>query len=243
MGSLLDQALEAHGGRERWAAASRIGARIRSGGLLIRTRFPGRGLADYRIEAEVGSPHATATPFPQPGRRGVFDRGAVRIETDAGEPIESRADPRSQFFGRAGLRRNLRWDPLDATYFAGYALWNYLNTPYLLAREDVRTREIAPWDAGGRRWRRLAAAFPPGLDTHSPEQVFYFDDRGLLRRHDYVAEVVGGWARAAHMCDGHIEAGGLVFPTRRWVRPRGPANRPLPAPTLVSLEISEIEVR
>ena len=242
MAGLLDQVLEAHGGRERWAAARRIAARVRSGGLLVRTRFPGRGRTDYRIEAEVGAATATATPFPQPGRRGVFDRGEARIETEGGELIETRSDPRSHFFGRAGLRRNLRWDPLDATYFAGYALWNYLNTPYLLAREDVRTRELGPWDAGGRCWRRLAADFPTTLHTHSPSQVFYFDERGLLRRHDYVAEVVGGWARAAHMCDQHVEAGGLVFPTRRWVRPRGPADRALPGPTLVSLAISELAV-
>lgn len=243
MPSLLEEALEAHGGRERWAAASRISARIRAGGLLVRTRFPGGGRSEYRIEAEVGAPRAVAAPFPGPGRRGVFDHGRVRIETDAGEPIESRADPRSRFFGRAGLRRNLRWDALDATYFAGYALWNYLNTPYLLARDDVLTREIGPWqEPGGERWRRLAARFPPDLDTHCAEQAFYFDRRGLLRRHDYVAEVVGGWARAAHMCDGYIEAGGLRFPGRRRVRPRGPGGRALAAPTLVSLAISEIEV-
>jgi hypothetical protein len=242
MAALLDQVLEAHGGRERWAAAKRIAARIRSGGLLVRTRFPGRGRAEYRIEAEVATARATATPFPRPGRRGVFDRGAVRIETETGQVIESRSDPRPRFFGRAGLRRNLRWDPLDATYFAGYALWNYLTTPHLLARPDVRTRELEPWKEGGRRWRRLAADFPPELDTHSPAQLFYFDDRGLLCRHDYVAEVVGGWARAAHMCAGHVEADGLVFPTKRWVRPRGPGDRVLAGPTLVSLEISEIEV-
>ena len=242
MAALLDQVLEAHGGRERWAAAKRIGARVRSGGLLVRTRFPGRGRADYRIEAEVGTARATATPFPSPGRRGVFDRGEARIETDAGELIESRSDPRPWFFGRAGLRRNLRWDALDAIYFAGYAIWNYLNTPYLLASEEVRTRELEPWDVGEGRWRRLAADFRPGLDTHSPAQVFYFDEGGLLRRHDYVAEVVGGWARAAHMCAGHVEAGGLVFPTRRWVRPRGPGDRVLAGPTLVSLGISELEV-
>jgi hypothetical protein len=44
------------------------------------------------------------------------------------------------------------------------------------------------------------------------------------------------------MCADHVEAGGLVFPTRRWVRPLGPGGRPLPLPTLVSLDLSEIEV-
>jgi hypothetical protein len=141
------------------------------------------------------------------------------------------------------LRRNLRWDALDAAYFAGYAWWNYLNAPYLLAREQVRVREIEPWrQAGGETWRRLEAHFPDDLDTHSPRQVFYYDADLRLRRHDYVAEVVGGWARAAHMSADHVEVGGLVLPTRRWVRPIGLGNRPLGFPTLVSLMLSEIEV-
>ncbi len=240
--ALLDEVLEAHGGREQWSAASRIAARVASGGLLIRTRVPGLRFADARIEVEVGEPVSFGEPFPERGHRAVFDHGAVRIETADGEVLESRSDPRSRFFGIAGLRRNLRWDSLDAAYFAGYAWWNYLNTPYLLARRDLQTREIEPWTEAGHTWRRLAARFPAGLDTHSPDQVFYFDSAKRLRRHDYTPEVVGRWARAAHMCADHVEAGGLLFPTRRWVRPIGPGNRPLPAPTLVDLRLSEIEV-
>lgn len=240
--TLLDEALDAHGGLERWRAARRITARVRSGGLLIRTRMPGSGFADYRIEVEVGEPRSFAAPFPRRGQRGVFDRGEVRIEADDGEVLRSRIDPRRCFFGLAGLRRNLRWDALDATYFAGYAMWNYLTTPLLLTRDGVEAREGERWREGAETWRRLEVRFPAGLDTHSPRQTFYFDERGLLRRLDYLAEVVGGWARAAHMCADHVEVGGLVFPTRRWVRPIGPGNRPLPLPTLVSLQLSEIEV-
>ena len=224
MPALLEEVLDAHGGLAAWRTARTIRARVRTGGLLVRTRFPGSGLADYEIEVEVAEPRAVAAPFPRPGLRAVFDRGAVRIETDGGEVIESRADPRPQFSGLSGLRRNLRWDALDATYFAGYAMWNYLTTPLLLARDDVRVAEGEPREVGGETLRTLNVSFAPGLDTHSPEQTFYFDRGGLLRRLDYVAEVVGGWARAAHMCADHVEADGLRFPTRRWVRPRGPGG-------------------
>jgi hypothetical protein len=85
-------------------------------------------------------------------------------------------------------------------------------------------------------------AFPPGLDTHSPRQSFFYDESLRLRRHDYVAEVVGRWAHAAHFCDEHREAGGLLFPTRRRVVPIGPGERPLPGPVLVSLDLDEIDV-
>ena len=241
--SLLDEVLDAHGGLERWASTTTIRGRVRSGGLLVRTRMPGNRFRDTRIEAAVQEPVGSAEPFPRDGQRGVFDHGTVSIETLDGEVLRSRERPRELFFGRPALRRHVRWDPLDAMYFAGYAWWNYLTHPLLLTRADVRVSEIEPWrEAGGETWRRLEAHFPEDLDTHSERQLFYYDSDLRLRRHDYIAEIIGSWARAAHMCGDHVEAGGLLFPTRRWVRPIGPRNRPLVAPTLVSLQLSEIEV-
>jgi hypothetical protein len=239
---LLAEVLEAHGGLERWRSAVAIDARIRSGGLLLATRMPGNRLSSYRIRVEVGKPYAVCRPFPREGQRAVFDRGRVRIETEAGDVVASRDDPRAAFFGLAGLRRNFRWDALDATYFAGYALWNYLTTPLLLTRDGVRVAEGRPWRQADQEWRRLEVDFPPDHDTHSAHQTFYADSSGLIRRHDYTAEVVGGWARAAHRLSGHRQVDGLTFPTRRWVRPIGLRNRALPGPTLVWLEIDALRV-
>lgn len=241
---LLEEVLEAHGGVERWRAARAISATVRSGGLMPRTRMPGNRLAEYRIRLDVAEPHVVLDPFPGEGRIGVFDHGAVRIETEDGEPLEARTDPRAAFFGLSGVRRNLRWDALDSVYFAGYAMWNYLTTPFLLTREGVEVSEGEPWSEPGvaEPWRRLEATFPEGLPTHSPRQTFYVDPLRLLRRHDYVPEVVGRWARAAHFTSEHVDAGGLVFPTVRRVRPIGVRNRALRGPTLVSVDISEIEV-
>jgi hypothetical protein len=240
--SLLEEVLEAHGGLARWKAARSVQARVRSGGLLVRTRMPGNRFADYTLTADVAEPRAVMDPFPEPGRRAVFDHGEARIEGDDGQVIASRLDPRPKFSGLSGLRRNLRWDPLDAAYFSGYAMWNYMAFPLLLTRSDAEVTESETWDEDGQQWRRLEVRFPDGLDTHCARQTFYIDGGGLLRRHDYVAEVVGNWAQAAHYCAEHSEAGGLVFPTRRWVRPIGPRNRSLPFPTLVSLDLSELRV-
>jgi len=242
MSALLDEVLAAHGGLERWRAVTVIRARVRSGGLLLRTRVPGNRFADYRVTVFVHEARTVLDPFPRNGQRGVFERGAARIESRDGRVVSSRANARSAFFGPSGLRRNIRWDPLDSVYFAGYAMWNYLTAPYLLTRAGVQVSEGATWHQAGQAWRRLNAHFPPGLDTHSPRQTFYFDDGGLLRRHDYVAEVIGRWARAAQYCADHVHAGGLVFPTRRRVLPIGPANHPLRFPTLVSLWLTDVQV-
>lgn len=234
--------MHAHGGMSRWQAASRIRARVRTGGLLVRTRVPGNRFSDYQITVDVEQPRTVIDPFPRDGLRGMFDAGSVRTEDRAGNVIGSRTDPRPQFSGLTGLRRNFRWDPMDSVYFGGYAMWCYLTTPYLLTRPDIEVEEGPDWQENGETWRRLQVRFPPGIHTHSPRQTYYFDADGHLRRHDYVAQVVGRWAKAAHYCADPIIADGLMFDSRRWVRPIGPGNRALPLPTLVSIQLSEITV-
>jgi hypothetical protein len=136
--------------------------------------------------------------FPRDDQQAVFDQGDVRIETSGGELIAARRDARTAFTGLSAVRRNVRWDALDATYFAGYAWWNHLSAPLLLTRRGVTCTEGDTWPEAGQR--RLHVSFPPHIHihTHSTQQTFYIDDAGLIRRHDYVAEPVGRWARAAH---------------------------------------------
>jgi hypothetical protein len=241
--ALLEEILEAHGGRDRWAAAKTIEAELRSGGLLPRTRFPGNRLAAYRATLSVHEPRVVLDPFPGERERAVYERGRVRIEGAGGAVISARENPRAAFAGLSGLRRNLRWDPLDTTYFAGYALWNYLTTPQLLTRPEVELSEGPPRREWDETWRRLDARFGPGIDTHSERQSFYADPEGRLRRHDYTASVVGRWARAAHMLADHRSFDGLLFPTARWVRPVRPGGRPLPFPTMISIEVASVSVR
>jgi hypothetical protein len=179
--------------------------------------------------------------FPQAGQQGAFDRGEARIETRGGEMIDVRTDPRSAFLGLSGIRRNFRWDPLDTTYFAGYAFWNYLTAPQLLTLDGVTVTEGGPCRRSGRRWRRLLATFPAHIDTHCRQQIFYVDTDGMIGRHDFVAEPVGAWATASLYCSRYRRINGIVFPTRRRVFPRVP-GRVLSWPTLLALDFDEIEI-
>ena len=194
------------------------------------------------VEARVSTrgQHVTFTPYPRPGQRGVLEQdGSVRIETDAGEIVQRREHARSAF---ADLRHKLWWDRLDILYFGTYAMWTYISAPFVFAREGFRVRELDPWDENGARWRRLAVTFPAGIHTHSSEQVFYFDERGLIQRHDYTAEPIGNWAKAAHYCHEHRTFDGLVVPTRRLVYPRRRDNRPRSRPRLVWIEVPSATV-
>jgi hypothetical protein len=238
---LLDEVLTAHGGVERWQSVSGITAQGRVAGLLPK-RFAGNKLATFNFQVRVAEQVTVINDFPQAGKRAVFDRGVVRIETHDGEQLVSRLDARSAFFGLGGVRRNVHWDPLDVAYFAGYASWNYLTSPFLLTRSDIAVAEGDKWQERGETWRRLEVQFPRDFHTHCEKQTFYVDTHGLIRRHDFVAEPVGRWASAALYCDMHREIDGLLFPTRRRVLPRGPGSRALPRPTLLALNFDEIEI-
>ncbi len=182
----------------------------------------------------------TLTPYPKPGQRGVLEQdGTVRIETDDGELVQARANARDAF---ADVRHKLWWDRLDILYFATYAIWTYVSAPFVLARPDYDVRVLDPWEEDGERWQRFAVHFPEHVHTHSREQVFYIDASGLIRRHDYTAEPIGGWARAAHYCLDHQTFDGLVVPTRRRVFPRRADNRRREHPRLVWIDVPSATV-
>jgi len=237
--SLLEHVITAHGGLERWQSARELTVQHSSGGFAFAAKFQGRTLSTHMARVSTEVERTVFTPYPGPGRRGVFDRGAVRIETDGGRILAHRLDPRSDL---RRLRHRLWWDKLDLLYFTGSALWTYMATPFIFATPGFEIDELEPWEQSGEVWQRLAVTFPAGFSTHSRQQVFYFGADFLLRRQDYTAEEFGERANAAHYCFDHREFGGLVFPTRRRVFSRRPDNRHRRLPLLVWIDIQAIDV-
>lgn len=177
--------------------------------------------------------------FPRAGETGeLLGDGEVRIVGRDGSVLASRERPRAAF---RHWRRQLYWDDLDFVYFAGYALWNYLTTPFLFLRGGFRFEPLPPLVTRGETWSRMRVIFPEGVPTHSRIQDLYFDGQHRLRRLDYTAEVVGRWARAAHLCEGYRDFGGLLVPTRRIVTPLPFGDRPMPFPTLVAIDIHGLQ--
>jgi len=212
MTDLLEAVLEAHGGLDAWRRIETIDARLSLSGGLFEIKGHPDGLRDVRLKVDARRPRTVFAPFPSRGRRGVFEDGAVRIEADAGDLVSEMREPRPSFDGHV---RATPWSELQYLYFIGYAFWNYLNTPFLLAADGVETWEVDPWEEHGQRWRVLHATFDPSIDTHCAEQRFYFDKDNMLVRLDYFTNV--GRGNAAHYCWDQRVFDGFVFPTRRRV--------------------------
>jgi hypothetical protein len=128
---------------------------------------------------------------------------------------------------------------LHAGYFSSYALWGYLTAPFLYTYPGFEAHEIEPWDEDGERWRVLEVAFPDGYAAHTRTQYLYFGEDGLLKRHLYTVDVLGG-AQGANYPTEYRAVNGVMLPTRRRILAYDDARRKVPEPILISIDLSEI---
>src|SRR5258708_14376416 len=173
--------------------------------------------------------------FGLPDRRSCFEPQRVALDDTSCKVVEELLQPRSSFKGHT---LETSWSDLQLASFVGCAMWTYMNTPFFLARSDVESKEIEPWQEASETWRRLKVRFPADIATHSTEQTLYFDQKGLLKRHDYDVEISGG-TPAAHYVSDLREFYGIVFPTKRRIFPRQPDGRSAPEPLVVSIDLDQ----
>ena len=235
--ALLAEVIQAHGGRESWRASPELVAQVSAGGLAVAAKLQRSGLRNLEARVATDRQRVVLTPYPRRGHRGVFDRGAVRIEAADGSVIHQRSQPRDDL---RSPRRLLRWDHLDLLYFGASSLWTYMATPFIFTETgfDVAARD--QWVEHGQVWRRLAITFPADVHTHSRQQVFYVGDDGLIRRHDYTAEEFGSWAKSAHYWSDHTAFDGLIVPRKRRVLLRHSDGRSLSHPLLVWIDVHDV---
>lgn len=232
---LLAEALDAHGGLDRWRRYSTLSATIVTGGEfwamkdIVQDSDPRRSTVDLRSE------RATLNPYGQPDWTSVFTPGRIAIEDADGAVVAERFDPRAAFEGHD---MTTPWDPLHRAYFNGYALWTYFNAPFILADPDFAIEEIAAIPSEGESWRGLRAIFPDRIATHSTAQDFYFGADGLLRRHDYHVDIAGGFA-GAHLLSDYVDVDGIKLPTRRRAYQRNDDLSVRFDPLMVSIDLSD----
>ena len=236
MNNLRDLVIEAHGGLDRWNKIKSIHGDMSITGLLWARKGWPDALKNVRVTVDTKAQFTSYHPFTAPDKRSLYRPDHTIVETIDGQVLEERRDPRLAFENH---KPETPWDVLDLAYFSGYAMWNYLCTPFMFALPGFETEEIDPWSENGEVRRRLKVTFPDTIATHCPEQIFHINGDGLVCRLDYSAIVVGN-TPTAHYLEDYKTFEGVKIATRRRAFRRNPDGTAMITPVPVNIEIANI---
>ncbi|WP_257220766.1 hypothetical protein [Burkholderia sp. AU18528] len=180
---------------ERFKRFRSVSAQLHHTGAIWALKQRDGVLTDSRVTVQLHEQRVSHAPFAPTTDHSVYTPSRVEIRRDDGTVVDTLDAPRASF---DGYEMETPWSNAQLAYFAGYTMWTYLTSPFLLRHDGVRSREIAPWTVDGLPWRRLRVEFAPEIATHSAVQTVYFDADGLLRRHDYEVDIQGRNAAAVH---------------------------------------------
>jgi hypothetical protein len=236
MNDLLGIAVDAHGGLDRWNAFANLRAEVSIDGAIWHVKQQPGLLLDKVFEVRTHEQRLTVSPFPASGERSVFIPTCIAIESLDGKPIETRNDPETAFVGQ---KVDDPWDKLQVAFFASEALWTYLTLPFLYTYPGFECEEIEPWHEDGEDWRRLQVIFPGHIVSHNKTQITHFGPDGLMRRHDYTVDILGG-ATGANYTTNYRDVQGIKMPGTRRVYAYDAAMQKVAEPLLVSLDFGNL---
>ena len=238
MNDLLESAIAAHGGIDRWSQVTAITVNASVTGALFHVKGKSDALKDVCFEADTKRQRLIMDYVGQ-DKQSVFEPSRVVIQRRDGELIDARDEPEGSF---GGHQLETPWDDIHLAYFTGEALWTYLNVPFLYSWPGFTTEEITPIEVDGETWRRLTVTFPEHVKSHTREQISCFGPDGLLRRHDFTIDILGGATGMLYATDNRNVDGIIIPTTRRGYAWQGDYQR-IPEPLLVAIDMGEITMR
>lgn len=237
MNKQLQHTINAHGGLALWGGLQELKVKASIGGSLFDLKGQSQTLRDVEIAIDCHAPRVTYAPFGTEDQYGLFEPD--RVATMSGEEVrEERRSPRDSF---KGLALEAPWDLLHLAYFGGYAIWNYLCVPFAFIHPGFQISQGDPWQEADEIWQTMHVAFPPEIPTHCKSQTFYFDSKGLLRRLDYHAEIIGE-IPTAHYCSEYRNFGGLSVATQRRAFFRNPDGTADLDKQFVHIDLSDVSL-
>jgi hypothetical protein len=237
MNDLLELAVKAHGGLERWNKVTSVNVAASITGAIWFVKSKGDVLRNVIMTIATKKERVT-TDFPGQDKRTIFEPARIVMEKTNGTLIDTRDDPEKSFRGQ---QRETPWDDIDVAYFCGEALWTYLNTPFLYTHEGFATEEVSSIQVEGEKWRRLKVTFPDSVKSHSREQISCFGPDGLLRRHDYTVDILGG-ATGLNYASEYRDVDGIIVPTKRRIYAYEGDYQIVKEPLLVAIDMGEISL-
>jgi hypothetical protein len=238
MDELLNLAVKAHGGLERWNEVKSVRMQASITGAIWHVKGKPDYLKNIVMTADTKSELVT-TEFPGQNKLSIFVPNRIVMEKLDGTVIGTRDEPERSFEGH---KRETPWDDIHVTYFSGEALWTYLTTPFLYTYQGFKTEEIASIQVETETWRRLKVTFPDYIKSHTREQISCFGPDGLLRRHDYTVDILGG-ATGLNYASEYRDVDGIIFPTKRRIYAWEGDHQLVKEPLLVAIDMGEITLK
>src|ERR1700688_3154872 len=118
MSNLLELAVKAHGGLERWSKVKSVKVAASITGAIWSVKSKGDALKDVIMTIETKKERVT-TDFPGQDKRSIFEPARIIMEKRDGTLIDARDDPEKSFEGH---KPTAPWDDSDVAYFCGPAL-------------------------------------------------------------------------------------------------------------------------
>lgn len=235
--AVVDRAIEAHGGEARWRRVQTIATKWTFRGTMFKLRLRENELRGLSARVSTKTQTVEVSPFAKK-ERGHFT--PQRVELQEGGVLQALDAPRATF---RNPRTVVWWNDLEALYFSGYVLWNYLQLPFLLLWPGLTFETLGQTTHAGERWDKVGVTFPEDVATHSRRQTFFFGPDGLLKRHDYSVEIMSTLAHGARFIRATQTVNGLVLPSRIDIKFGlwGEAFMPFPSLGLVDFDDTTLE--
>ncbi len=151
MTALLDLVLESHGTLERWRKFNAIDVNLSMHGEHWKRKGWDGVFKNVQLKVQTKEQRTRYTHFTEEGVQSIYEPDRVRLETIDGKLIEERVRPRKAFEGHT---LQTTWDRLHLAYFSGYAIWNYLNTPFMYYMSEYKNIQGIMMPTKRRAFRR-----------------------------------------------------------------------------------------
>ena len=229
---LVNNVIAAHGGLDKWNQFCQITLHLNIGGATWKLKGHEGVLSDVMFKANLHQQQASYYPIFDMETKSDFTTNRVALEKMDGTLLDELLDPRTSILSHL----TTAWSKLDTVYFGSYAAWNYFTAPFLFTLPGFITNEIESWEENGETWRRLEVIFPENIATHNSRQIFYYDKKYQLKRHDYWADVFGKTPTAHYVFD-YKEFSGIWMPTKRRVFSQDGNNGFKPDPIWIAIDV------
>ncbi|HWT36464.1 MAG TPA: hypothetical protein VN289_09285 [Paraburkholderia sp.] len=236
MNAISQAIIDAHGGLAQWRKFTQVRANLVQGGALWTLKGQAGVLDRATVTVATDRQWASHAPFGALAAKSEFTCDAIALLDQTGRVIEEQRNPRASFDGHT---LETPWTELQLAFFAGCAMWTYLNTPFVLAWDGVECEDAGEWKERGETWRKIRVRYPASIEVFSKAQAIYVGADNLVRRLDYDVEIAGN-TPGAHYVSDYITVSGIRIPTRRLIYPRLPDGTSVAEPLVVSIDLSDI---